>query len=409
MSRTSSIIVVGAGIVGVHTAWYLQQAGFTVTLVDHNTAPAQETSFANGSQLSYGHVEPWASKDTYPQIFRALWDETSPILFRLRWDLAQWRWAFSFLREGTTQRYHHNLKQLLKLAMRSREAHLELQQTLHIDYAEQNKGIIHLYATQEAYRLGIHHAEVINDLGYARYPLSVSELFHLEPALEHSPTPIFGATYCPQDASGDARAWAQALCQDFITKGGKFLTQSTVQSFVRGRGRIQGIVLENQEQLEAGRVILCTGIRTISLIKPLGLSVSIYPVKGYSITLPITDPSVIPHISLTDDQGKIVMSRLGNYLRVAGTAEFIGWDDTLNNKRVDSLVRRCQAYFPKGLDFSQLNAWTGLRPVTPSGYPYIGESKLPGLYFNTGHGTLGWTLSAGSAKIITEQILREPL
>lgn len=394
-------------MVGVHSAWFLQNAGFEVTLVDQHSESAQETSFANGSQLSYGHVEPWASKETYPQILRALWDERSPILFRLRADLAQWRWALAFLREGTATRYQHNLKQLLTLALRSRRAHLRLQEALRIDYKEQNKGIIHLYATEEAYQRGIHHAQVVNDLGYPRYPLTRDELFRLEPSLQHALTPIVGATYCPEDASGDAKVWTQALCHDFLAKGGTFLKAKRVHSLWHSEGRVKGIVFDNQEKLEGQRVILCSGVMTPSLVKPLGLSIPIYPVKGYSITLPITDPSVINEVSLTDDQGKIVLSRLGDTLRVAGTAEFIGWDLTLNQQRVDFLVERTKAIFPKGLDFRELNAWTGLRPVTPSGYPFIGQSSLSGLYFNTGHGTLGWTLSAGSAEQLTEDILRE--
>jgi D-amino-acid dehydrogenase len=407
MSDPSSIIVVGAGVVGVHTAWYLQKNGFQVTLIDQNSEAALETSFANGSQLSYGHVEPWASKETYPHILKALFDETSPILFRLRLDLKQWAWVTSFLRQGTTERYQYNLKRLLSLAMRSRSAHINLEQSLQINFAQQNKGIIHLYSSNEAYQRGLHHAQVVNDLGYERYPLDLNALNIIEPTLQFSPLSFSGATYCPNDSSGDAKVWTQSLCQHFMSLGGHFLNNASVSSLWYSNQRCQGVILNNQQQLPASRVVLCTGVMTQQLIKPLGISVSIYPVKGYSITLPIINKSVIPQVSLTDDQGKIVISRLGDYLRVAGTAEFIGWDHSLNQQRVNALVKRTKQFFPTGLDFNEINPWTGLRPVTPSGYPYIGASPITGLYFNTGHGTLGWTLSAGSAELLVEQILQE--
>ncbi|MCC6068420.1 D-amino acid dehydrogenase [Ferrovum sp. PN-J185] len=407
MSEPSSIIVVGAGVVGVHTAWYLQKNGFQVTLIDQNNDSALDTSFANGSQLSYGHVEPWASKETYPHIIKALFDETSPILFRLRFDFKQWAWILSFLREGTSQRYQYNLKRLLSLAVRSRLAHLNLQQSLHIDYAEQNKGIIHLYSSNDAFQRGIHHAQVVNELGYQRYPVDRVTLNSIEPTLQYSPLSFSGATYCPNDASGDAKVWTQALCRDFISLGGRFLNNTPISSLWHNNRRCQGVIVNNQEHIAAQRVVLCTGVMTPKLIKPLGISVSIYPVKGYSITLPIIDKSIIPQVSLTDDQGKIVISRLGDYLRVAGTAEFVGWDRSLNPQRIEALVKRTREFFPTGLDFNHINPWTGLRPVTPSGYPYIGASPIAGLYFNTGHGTLGWTLSAGSAELLVEQIMQE--
>lgn len=401
------IAVLGAGIIGVSSAWYLRAAGHQVTVVDRQGEAAMETTYANGGQLSTGHVEPWATPETLPQILAWRHHENAPLLFRLQADPHQWAWGLRFLRECRPQRSEHNFRQLLALGLYSRQAFETLRNTVNIDYQGLRGGILNLYDSPASFARGIQAAQRVNDLGYPRYALTPDQAMAIEPTLQASRAHWHGVTYTPQDMSGNAKLWTQGLAQACAQRGVKFQFHTTVTALHSQQRRITEALLHTAtgtKALAADAFVMALGCDSALLLRPLGLSLPIYPVKGYSITLPLTDPQQGLRSSLTDDAHKVVFTRLGSHLRVAGTAEFSGYDRSLNSVRCQALVDRSRTLFPTLADYSQPECWTGLRPATPSNCPLIGPTQWENLFLNTGHGTLGWTLGTGSGQALAELI-----
>ncbi len=397
------VMVLGAGIIGVSSAWYLRQAGHEVTVIERQPDAALETTYANGGQLSTGHVEPWATPDTLPQILEWRHHESAPLLFRLQADPHQWTWGLRFLRECRSQRSTHNFHQLLTLGRYSREAFHALRAVLPLDYEGLDRGILHLYDTPESLHRGELAAARVQALGYPRYPVSVAEALQLEPALQAGRHHWHGATYTPQDSSGNARLWTQQLAQHCTRRGVEFRYHTEVQKLLTESRRISAVHVRTPtgtETLTADAVVICLGSYSAPLLRPLGINLPIYPVKGYSVTVPLRDPDHALEVSITDDAHKVVFTRLGAHLRIAGTAEFTGYDLSLNEVRLNALIQRAQALFPELAAYDQPEYWTGLRPATPSNCPIIGPTRWDNLFLNTGHGTLGWTLGCGSGKAL---------
>lgn len=397
------IAVLGAGIVGISSAWYLRAAGHQVTVIDRQPDAALETTYANGGQLSAGHVEPWATPETLPQILEWRHHENSPLLFRLRADPHQWAWGLRFLRECQPQRSAENFRQLLALGRYSRSALAELKSFLPIDFEAHNGGILNLYDQPAAWERGQRAAERVNAMGYPRYALTPEEALAIEPALTESRPHWIGVTYTPQDSSGNARLWTQGLARACAARGVEFRYRTTVQSLQANDRRITGLTLTDAQglnALDADAFVMALGCESAVLMRPLGLSLPIYPVKGYSITLPLCHTEHPLRASITDDAHKVVFTRLGNTLRVAGTAEFSGYDLSLNPVRWKALVKRARTLFPSLADYDQPQPWAGLRPATPSNCPLIGPTRWENLFLNSGHGTLGWTLGTGSGKAL---------
>jgi D-amino-acid dehydrogenase len=394
-------VVLGAGIMGATSAWYLLEAGHEVTVIERQPAAALETSFANGGQRSVGHVEPWASWATLPQA--VLWSlrEDAPLLFRLRADPAQWRWGLQFLRECSAARYQHNLQQLLHLGLYSRGAMSELQSKTGIQNHSLERGTLNIYNTPAAWARGCAAAEKISALGYPRFKTDVNAALALEPAMHASSKHWVGATYTPGDGSGDAHLFIDRLAKQCVARGARFLYNRSVQRLVASGGVLRSVVTDG-ESITADAVVVACGSFSTALLQPLGIRLPIYPVKGYSATVPIRNEKAVPTVSITDDAHKLVFTRLGDTFRVAGTAEFNGYDVSLNTRRCQALIARAQTLFPEAAHYDQPTFWAGLRPATPSNCPLIGRTRIPNLYLNTGHGTLGWTLGAGSGKALAE-------
>ncbi len=397
------VVVLGAGILGVSSAWYLRQAGHQVTVIERQAEAALETSFANGGQLSVGHVEPWASPETFPQLLKWGFREDAPLLFRLRADPQQWLWALGFLRECWPQRSRRNLLQLLNLGLYSRAAQQALREQTGIAYQAQDRGILNLYPTLADWERGCRAAAIITRHGYARARVTQAEALALEPALGASRSLWVGATHTPGDGSGDAKLWTQALAGLCEAQGVTFRFNQTVQRLATDGKRVTGIALAGQSALqEADAVVVALGSYSAPLLRPLGLKIPVYPVKGYSATVPILDSAATPMVSITDDAHKMVFTRLGDVFRIAGTAEFNGYDTTLSAERCDALIARARSLFPEAADYTNPTLWTGLRPATPSNCPLIGRTRMDNLFLNTGHGTLGWTTGCGSGKALAE-------
>ena len=394
------ILVLGAGVVGVTSAWYLRQAGHQVTVVDRQPVPGVETSYANGGQISVSHAEPWANPSAPFKVLRWLSQPDAPLLFRLRMDPAQWRWGLAFLRECSAGRTRHNIRQIVNLGTYSRTCLQTLRKDTGLAYDHLEKGILHFYTDPKEFEAALEPARLMQQLGCDRQVIDADQAVALEPALAPFRHRLAGATYTSEDESGDARKFTQALAALAAKAGVEFRYNTDVLGLDMHQGRVSGarVLCEgHHETLTADSYVLSLGSYSRFIAKPLGVNLNIYPAKGYSITAPVRDADAAPTVSLTDDEYKLVYSRLGDQLRVAGTAELSGYSRELNLTRCRAIVRRAAELMPDAADWDASEFWTGLRPATPSNVPYIGHSKVPNLFLNTGHGTLGWTHACGSA------------
>ncbi len=398
------VVVLGAGLLGVASAHFLQELGHDVTVVDRQATPAAETSFANGGQVSVSHAEPWANPSAPIKVLKWLAKEDAPLLFRLRADARQWAWVLRFLRECTPGRTRHNIEQIVRLGSYSRETLQQLRRELGLDYAQRTQGILHFYTSEREFAAAEAPAAQMRALGCDRRVVSADEAVRIEPALAHIRPQLAGATYTAEDESGDANAFARALAARCEARGVRFLMNHTVTALREAGGRIDHVEATDAEgrfqRIRGDAYVLAMGSLSPLLAAPLGIRLPIYPAKGYSVTMPVKDAAKAHQVSLTDDEFKLVFSRLGDRLRIAGTAELNGYDRDLNRVRCEAIVRRVEQLFPGAGDAEQAQFWTGLRPATPSNLPIIGRTKLANLLLNTGHGTLGWTHACGSGKSI---------
>jgi D-amino-acid dehydrogenase len=399
-----NVVVLGAGLLGVTSAYFLRQLGHEVTVVDRQASPAAETSFANGGQISVSHAEPWANPSAPLKVLKWLGKEDAPLLFRVRADMRQWLWGLSFLRECTPARTRHNIAQIVRLGTYSRDTLQQLRSDRQIAYDERTQGILHFYTSQKEFDGAEAPAAQMRALGCDRRVISADEAVKLEPALRHIRPQLAGATYTAEDESGDANRFARELVLRCEQDGVRFLMSHTVTALREAGGTIEHVEATDAEgrfqHIRADAYVLAMGSLSPLYVKPLGIDLPIYPAKGYSVTMPVKDAAMAHQVSLTDDEYKLVFSRLGDRLRIAGTAELNGYDRDLNRVRCEAIVKRVETLFPGAGDASQAQFWTGLRPATPSNVPIIGRTKLKNLYLNTGHGTLGWTHSCGSGKSI---------
>jgi len=407
------VIVLGAGIIGVSTAWYLLDQGHEVTVVDRQPDAALETSFANGAQISVSFCEPWANAGAPLKVARWLLRDDSPLLFRPRLDPNQWRWGLSFLGQCTDAAFERNVEQLVRLGRYSHESLKALVAQTGIEYDRLERGILHFFTTQAGFDAGAEGAALMRNHGVDRRVLGRDEVLAIEPALASFGANLHGGTYTPSDESGDARVFTQKLAALCAARGAQFLWSHDVLGFERGGGAIAGVRIADRASgaartLKADHFVAAAGSYTAPLLRPLGICLNIYPAKGYSATMALRHPERASTVSLLDDTRKIAISRLGDTIRIAGTAELAGYDTRLDSAtarvRCAALVARYEELFPGVADTTQPNFWTGLRPSTPTNIPYIGRSSLANLWLNAGHGTLGWTHGAGSGRALAELI-----
>lgn len=402
------IVVLGAGVIGTTTAWFLNQAGHDVTVIERQPNAGLETSFANGGQISVSHAEPWANPSAPFKILKWLGKEDAPLLFRLRADLNQWRWGLQFLMECTPARTQSNTLNILRLGLYSRSVLQKLRAETNIQYDALTKGILHFYTDPKEFENAIAAAALMRSVDCDRHVIDQkSEILKIEPAFSSSINKVVGATYTSSDESGDAHKFTQNLATLATSKGVNFLFNHTISQIKHSQGQISGVTVQHDAEtfeVTADAYVVCLASYSALMVRDLGISLLIYPAKGYSATVDIPEGANAPFVSMTDDEYKLVFSRLGNRLRIAGTAELNGYDLSLNDVRCQALIKRTAALFPEAADYSKPVFWTGLRPATPSNVPYIGKTKYPNLYLNTGHGTLGWTHACGSAQAIADII-----
>jgi D-amino-acid dehydrogenase len=402
------VMVLGAGVVGTACAWYLRQAGHEVTVLERQPGPALETSFANGCQISVSHAQPWANPAGLLKVVRSLGREDAPLLFRLRADPLQWRWCLQFVRECWPARVAANMRQILAMADYSRRSLQALRAETGIEYDSLSRGILHFYTDQQEFDKACHAAAAMRELGCPRNTVDADEVVRIEPALAAARPKLVGGDFTGSDESGDVYKFTSALAARGEAAGIGFFYNMTVTRLLVDAGKVSGVeVIDAEGRHEvrhADAVVVALGSFSAPLLAPLGVNLMIYPGKGYSATYSITDAAAAPSVSLTDDGHKLVLSRLGARLRVAGTCELNGYSRELNPVRCEAITRRVRELFPDACDYDRPRYWTGLRPLTPSNVPYIGRTRFSNLYLNTGHGTLGWTMGCGSGRALADII-----
>lgn len=404
------VIVLGSGIIGTASAWFLNKEGHEVTVVERQPGVALETSFANGCQISVSHSEPWANPSAPLKILKWLGQEDAPLLYRFRAEWLQWKWGMHFLRECMPTRSAHNIRQIVAIAEYSRQVLQSVRAETGIDYDCLTRGILHFYTDNKDFEDSLPAAKLMRDLGCPRNSINTDEVIRIEPALAPLRNKIVGGDFTATDESGDVYKFTTGLAEKARQSGVEFKFNHTVtRLLIAGNGvdaKIGGVEVIDAEGhhkiLRADAFVMAMGSFSVSLLKPLGIDLMIYPGKGYSATYQVHKEAAAPTVSLTDDGYKLVISRLGDRLRVAGTCEFNGYARDLNTTRCEAITRRIRTLFPDACDYDNPEYWTGLRPLTPTNVPYIGKTRYDNLFLNTGHGTLGWTMGCGSGRALAD-------
>ncbi|WP_201587657.1 FAD-dependent oxidoreductase [Psychrobacter jeotgali] len=418
------IAVLGAGVVGITTAWYLRQAGFDVTVIERESAAGIQTLFASGS-LSVANAKPWADPKTPFEALKGFFSEDAPLLYRLRADKSQRQWAMQFLRECRAEKSDANLVQMVRLGLYSQQALKYLRADMNIKYEHKTRGVMHFYTNKVDFEAANAATKRIQELGCNRQFIDINNTASLEPALYPIAHKLIGATYTSLDESGNPYLFTKRLAERCQQAGVRFMYDTEVLALNvdahSEQPHIHSITIqpidENAQTFSADSHVLALGHDSMPLLKPLEVELPIFAAKSYTATYKVNPraPHLAPFISLIDDEYKLVISRLGDTLRVASAIEFNGYSLDLNQARCDEITERIRQLFPKGIVANSAQFWASLHPMTPSSVPLIGrahkgrnyhgshntEATFDNLWLNTGHGTLGWTFACGSAKAIS--------
>ena len=397
------VLVLGSGVIGVSMAYYLARAGHEVTVVDRQAAPAMETSFANAGEVSPGYSAPWAGPGVPLKAIKWMLMHHSPLVIKPMLDPAMWRWGMSMLANCTEARYRINKSRMVRLAEYSRDCLKALRAETGIAYDERSQGTLQLFRTQKQLDGVGKDVEILQQYGVPFQVLDRSGYLEHEPALALVKEKFVGALRLPGDETGDCFKYTQNLAKMAEALGVKFRFGVNIKGIERSGNEISGVTTDHG-QLTADRYILALGSYSPLLAKPLGIDLPIYPVKGFSITVPISQPEFAPESTIMDETHKVAVTRLGDRIRVGGTAQLSGYDLRLDTSRRKTLEFVVSDLFPRGGDVAKAEFWTGLRPMTPDGTPIIGASPFTNLYLSTGHGTLGWTMAAGTGRVMADLI-----
>ncbi len=396
------VIVLGAGIVGVTSAYQLARAGHEVTVVDRQPGPALETSFANAGEVSFGYCSPWAAPGIPMKAMKWLFMQHAPLILRPKVDMAMLSWMTQMLRNCTSARYALNKSRMLRLADYSRISLAALRAETGITYDERMQGTLQLFRTEAQLDASAKDVKALAADGIPYEVLDPEGCIRVEPALKHVREKIVGGLLTPKDETGDCFKFANALATKAEALGVTFNYGSIIRGLDVDGGRVRGVVTAHGV-LAADAVVVALGSFSPLLVRPHGIRLPVYPVKGYSLTIPITDAARAPESTVMDETFKIAITRLGDRIRVGGMAEISGYTNDLGEPRRLTLQHSVTDLFPGG-DVSKASFWSGLRPMTPDGTPVIGPTKVAGLFLNTGHGTLGWTMSSGSARVVADLV-----
>jgi D-amino-acid dehydrogenase len=397
------VLVLGGGVIGVTSAWYLAKAGCEVTVVDRQPGPARETSYANAGQLSFGYVSPWAAPGIPLKAMKWLTERHAPLAIRPGTDLRQYRWMAQMLANCTAERYAVNKARMVRMTEYSRDCLDALRAETGIEYEGRLLGTLQLFRTQAQLDAAAKDIAVLEafDVPYAL--LDRAGTIACEPALAAARAPIVGALRTPNDQTGDCFLFTTRLAERAQAAGVRFQYGRRIERMERNGELVTGVRIDGQVET-ADAYVMALGSYSPALIEPLGLPLPVYPLKGYSLTLPITDAAMAPTSTVLDESFKVAVTRFDDRIRVGGMAEVAGFDLSLSPRRRATLDMVVNDLYPQGGDLRAAEFWTGLRPATPDGTPIVGATPLRNLYTNTGHGTLGWTMACGSGRFIADLV-----
>jgi D-amino-acid dehydrogenase len=395
------IAILGSGVIGTTAAYYLARDGHEVTVIERQDGPALETSFANAGEVSPGYSAPWAGPGVPVKAIKWLLMHHSPLVIKPMLDAAMWRWGLAMLRNCTEARYRLNKARMVRLAEYSRDCLVQLRADTGLRYDERMQGTLQLFRTRKQLDGIAKDVEILQQYGVPYQVLDRAGYLQYEPALAHVQEKFIGALRLPGDETGDCFAFTNGIAALAQQHGARFRFGTRIRGLAND-GRSITAVETDAGPVQADRYLVACGSYSTAMLAPLGVRIPVYPVKGYSITVPIADPAMAPESTLMDETHKVAVTRLGDRIRVGGTAQLSGFDLSLPEDRRRTLEFVVSDLFPHGGDVSRASFWAGLRPMTPDGTPIVGPTHLPNLWLATGHGTLGWTMAAGTGRLLSD-------
>jgi D-amino-acid dehydrogenase len=401
------VLVLGSGVVGVTSAYYLAQKGFDVTVIDRQPTVGLETSFANAGQISPGYSAPWAAPGVPLKAIKWLFQRHAPLAIKPDFSLWQLEWTLQLLRNCTAKRYDTNKERMVRLAEYSRDCIIELRNCTGIAYEGRTQGTLQVFRTQKQLDAEAKDIAVLSRLGVPFEHLDPDACARVEPALALVKDKLLGGLRLPGDETGDCQLFTQNLAEKAAANGVKFRQEVQIERLITKNNQLTGVEISTnmgKEVLIADQYVVALGSYSRQLMQGLGLSIPVYPVKGYSLTVPIIDSAAAPISTVMDETYKVAITRFDNRIRVGGMAELAGFDLSLNPRRRETLEMVLNGLFPNGGDTTKSQFWTGLRPMTPDGTPIIGRASqnYNNVWLNTGHGTLGWTMACGSGQLLAD-------
>ena len=403
------VIVLGAGVIGVTTAYYLARAGAEVVVLDRQAGPGLETSYANAGELSYGMTSPWAAPGVPMKALKWLFMKRRPLFI---WPLispTMWKWGAQMLMNCNEKAYALNKGRMVRVSNYSRDVLPELIAETGIDYEGREQGTLQLFRTEKQMKAAKADMAILDAYDSPYALLDPAGCIAVEPALAAVAEKFVGGLRLTADRTGDCRLFTMALAEKTEALGAQFHYGQTIKAIAVENGRVAGVDTDKEGRVTGDAYVCALGSYGPKLLNPIGVRLPVYPVKGYSVTLPVTDDAFAPQSTIMDETHKVAITRLGDRIRVAGTAEIAGYSNRLGPHATDTVRHVIGDLFPKGGDLDRAEGWTGLRPMTPDGTPVLGPSRFDNLFLNTGHGTLGWTMAAGSGRAVADVVLgRKP-
>ena len=397
------ILVLGSGVVGVTSAWYLAQQGHEVVVLDRQADAAEETSFANAGQLSFGMSSPWAAPGIPQKAVKWLFQAHAPLKLRPSLNPAQWQFMLSMLANCTEKAYAINKSRMVRVSEYSRHCINNLQDELQLPFEARKQGLLQVFRSQKQIDDAAKDISVLQEFNVNHRMLNVEECIAREPALARVKHKLVGGLHFPDDQTGDCNLFTKALVERCIEQGVQFKFNTEVTALVSDGDHITGVQTSNGLEV-ADQVLVCMGSYSPFLLNPLGIRLPVYPIKGYSLTLDVKNDADAPQSTVMDETYKVAITRFDNRVRAAGTAELADFNADLPKARRETIAESVASLFPEAGNLETAEFWTGFRPMTPDGTPIIGGTRYKNLWLNTGHGTLGWTMGAGSAKLIADLI-----
>jgi D-amino-acid dehydrogenase len=400
------VMVLGAGVIGTSCAYYLLKAGHDVVVLDRQSGPALATSFANAGGICPGFAGPWAAPGMPAKVARWLFTRHAPVVLHPRLDPYQWRWLLRFLRNCTPERFARNKARMQRIAHYSKASLKELRADTGITFDHGTGGVLQVFRTEEELAAAESSARVLAEFGVAHSIVDAQEVMAIEPALRAATVKLAGGLHLPDDETGDCHKFTAALADLLSRRGVVFRFNTNVQRLLFEGDRMTGVIT-NQGALDADAYVVALGNGAARVLRPLGIDLPIYPVKGYSVTVDIEDSIPAPRSSVMDEHSKVMMTRLGTRLRAAGLAEISGYDASIRPSGPATVLHSLREFFPRavsdrGASAEGVSAWTGLRPMTPDGPPYLGATKFTNVFLNAGQGSNGWTQASGCGRAVAD-------